>query len=117
MADKPHETEWFKQDLITMPLAELRFDGTDDRQINRAIAVETPISVEICGIAYAVMMATPADLEDYAVGFALAEGLAANPGEIEDIGVHAIGGGIALRIWLPDAAKERVFERVREQVR
>nr|WP_294851117.1 formate dehydrogenase accessory sulfurtransferase FdhD [uncultured Sphingomonas sp.] len=84
--------------------------------IQRAIAVEAPVSVEVCGIAYAVMMATPADLDDYAAGFALSEGLISDTSEIESIGIHQIEGGWALRIWLPPDRKDRVLDRVRTRV-
>lgn len=102
-------------DAVNHRLGELRFDGAPDRMVDRAIAIEVPVSVEICGIAYAVMMATPTDLEDYGTGFALAEGLVEQPEQIERIDVHEIDGGWALGIWLPLDRKERVFDRLRQR--
>lgn len=51
-------------------------DGTSAR-IVRNVPLERPIAIEFNGIGYAVMMATPCDLEDFAVGFALSERIAA----------------------------------------
>src|SRR6202022_4387120 len=51
---------------------------------------------------HAVMMATPADLEDFAVGFALTEGLIESSSEIARPDVVATPLGIELRIWLPE---------------
>jgi len=45
-----------------------------EREIERKVAVETPIALEYSGIGYAVMMATPIDIEDFIIGHALAEG-------------------------------------------
>ncbi len=50
--------------------------------LRRTIAIEAPVQIVIAGSPFAVMMATPDDLEDFAYGFALSEGLA---GRIEDI--------------------------------
>src|SRR3546814_2045626 len=62
------------------------------------------------------MMATPADLEDYAAGFALSEGLVATADQISRIDAHAIEGGWALRIWLPPERNAVTLERARRRV-
>ena len=56
----------------------------------RAIAVETPIQLSFGGAPFAVMMATPRDLRDFAVGFALTEGIVER---IEDIRGVAVSKG------------------------
>lgn len=92
------------------------FADRSDSDLIREVAVETPVSIEIGGLAYAVMMATPTDLEDYAAGFALSEGLVADASDIDRVDVQPIEGGIALRLWLaPDRARA-ALDRVRRRV-
>ena len=62
---------------MTGPVQHGRDGGTIP--VSRQWVPEVPVALEFNGLAYAVMMATPADLEDFALGFALNEGLAASP--------------------------------------
>ncbi len=100
----------------SLPVRRLGFGSVADADLFREIAVETPVSVEICGIGYAVMMATPADLRDYATGFVLAEGLADSAADIRSIDVHPVEGGVALRIWLPPERTDKALDRARRRV-
>ncbi|KAF1038535.1 MAG: Sulfur carrier protein FdhD [Herbaspirillum frisingense] len=65
--------------------ARIRVDRWRDGQretVDDVVAEEVPIALEYNGISHAVMMATPADLEDFALGFSLTEGILADPGEL-----------------------------------
>jgi len=97
------------------PLDRIAPDGGATR-IERNIAVETPVAIEINGLGYAVMMATPADLVDFAYGFAGSERLIDAPADIIDVDCHATDRGMILRITLAPDRAGRVIERVRHRV-
>lgn len=82
----------------------------------RLIAVEAPVSIEFNGHAYAVMMATPADLEDYACGFALAEGIVPEASEIRGVTARETPLGWVLRIAIPPERIGPIRDRVRRRV-
>ncbi|MCM2288855.1 MAG: formate dehydrogenase accessory sulfurtransferase FdhD [Sulfuritalea sp.] len=62
------------------------------------LAEEVPVAFEYNGISHAVMLATPADLEDFAVGFSLSEGIVARRQDIFDIVIAEAAAGITLQI-------------------
>ena len=66
----------------------------------RAVPEETAVAITYNGTTHAVMMATPSDLEDYAIGFSLTEGQIAQADQIRSIDIAAFDAGIDLRIWL-----------------
>ncbi len=89
--------------VIRVPCAIWR-DGEASRG-ERAIPEETAIAFTFNTASYAVMMATPQDLEDFAVGFSLTEGVIQSADAIDSIEIveeEADGRavGIELRIWL-----------------
>lgn len=90
--------------------------GSVASPIERAIAEECPIAIECNGIGYAVLMATPADLPDLALGFALAERLIDRADDVIDIDSHQTDAGIVLRITLAEQVAMRVVDRVRHRV-
>jgi FdhD protein len=74
---------------------------------------ETPVAFSYAGTTHAVMMASPADFEDFALGFSLTEGIVADPAEIEAIEVEDLGAGIDIQIRLKDKANTRFQARRR----
>jgi len=77
-------------------------DG-DFAEGERAVAEEAAVAFTYNGTSYAVMMATPQDLEDFAVGFSLTEGVISSIDVIDSIDIVEEEVGIELRIWLKAA--------------
>lgn len=70
-------------------------------EVTDQVAAETPIAIYYNGDSHVVMMATPADLHDYAVGFSIAEGIVDSAREILDIEATPLDQGIKLAIKVP----------------
>lgn len=87
-----------------------------DRRIERTVPVEAPVALEYSGIGYAVMMATPDQLEDFAIGHALAEGLARSRQEIGPVDIAEVDGGWVVRAQLAPAATSAIHARARTRV-
>jgi len=79
----------------------------------RALPVESAVALTYNGSTHAVMMASPADLEDFAIGFSLAEGIIDAPGDIEDLRPVEGPHGIDLQMWLNPVLAERHAARRR----
>lgn len=77
------------------------------------VAEEVPVAFEYNGISHAVMLATPADLEDFALGFSLTEGIVERRQDLYDIEVAETAAGITLRMEIASAAFFRLKERRR----
>jgi FdhD protein len=86
--------------------------GSAERRI-RSVPEETPVALTYNGTSYAVMMATPSDLVDYAIGFSLAEGVIVHPADVASLDVIAHDAGVELRMWLAPAQAATFFERRR----
>jgi FdhD protein len=77
------------------------------------VAEEMPIAFAYEGTSYAVMMATPADLEDFALGFSLNEGVIRSPDDIEELDVIPSTEGILLRMALANGPADAFWQRRR----
>jgi FdhD protein len=76
------------------------------------VTEEVPVALVYHGVPHVVMLATPADLEDYAVGFTVSEGLVAHPREIQSVEVERGAQSIEVRIGI---AGERFAELLRRR--
>ncbi len=83
---------------------------------SRAVPAEVPVALVYNGTTQAVMMATPAALQDFAVGFSLTEGIISNLSEIREIDRLELPEGIEMRLWLATEAEARFQARRRAQV-
>ena len=79
----------------------------------RVLANEVPVALEFDGQPYAVMMLTPADLEDFAVGFALSERIIGAADEIARIDIRYGSRGIGMDVRLEKEHSARLAERRR----
>jgi len=83
--------------------------------VERELAEEVPIAIEVNGFGYAVMMATPADLEDFGVGFLLSERLIDGIEDLIDCDTHVVEHGAILRLTVAAGVADRVMDRVRHR--
>ncbi|WP_407920798.1 formate dehydrogenase accessory sulfurtransferase FdhD [Allorhizobium terrae] len=80
---------------------------------SRVVPEEVPIAFSYRGSTHAVMMATPADLEDFAIGFSLAEGIITHRDDVLAIEPEEAGDGIDVQVTLKDASAEALTARRR----
>ena len=71
----------------------VRWRDGERRVVDDWLTEEVPVALEFNGVSHAVMLATPADLEDFALGFGLAEGIFASAADLHDCEVrHSLQG-------------------------
>lgn len=80
----------------------------------RAVPEETALAITYNGGTYAVMMGSPQDLKDFAIGFSLSEGVVTSADEIESFEAVAFDDGVELRMWLAADKAESISARRRQ---
>lgn len=85
-------------ELVTERISVIRWQESTIETAEDQVAIEAPIALCYNGISHAVMMATPADLEDFAVGFSLTEGVIEKPEDIYDQQVQFLPQGIEIQM-------------------
>src|SRR3569833_1639240 len=79
------------------PLARLAVEQWRDGRLTAGhdmLAVEVPVALEYNGISHAVMLASPGDLEDFALGFSLTERILESAADLLDCDISASGQGL-----------------------
>lgn len=90
----------------------LRFEAGAQHAASTEVAVEAPVNIVYGTLPYAVMMATPSDLEDFVTGFSLTEGIVREAGEIRGIVVTPKPEGIVVTVDLaPGRFREHLARR------
>ncbi len=97
-------------------IAAVRVAADGAQAITDQVAEETPIALVYNTRCHPVMMATPADLEDFALGFSLAEGILAGADELLDLQIGEAGDGIELQMRIPESRAAALVERRRNLV-
>ncbi len=80
----------------------------------RAVPEETALAITYNGGTYAVMMGTPQDLHDFAIGFSLSEGVVSSAAEIQSFEAVEFDDGVELRMWLATDTAEGISARRRQ---
>lgn len=100
-------------DLKGTPVSSLQYRDGLLRQTTRQVPEEVPIAFSYRGSTHAVMMATPDNLEDFAVGFSLTEGIIEKAGDIVSIEPIEAGDGIDVQMTLVDETADALTARRR----
>ncbi len=95
------------------PVQVVRMSAGVGQPLDDRVIVETPVALLYNGDSFAVMMATPDALEDFALGFALSEGIVASPSELRLVDIVRHEGGIALHAAIPQARFDALHARRR----
>ncbi|MFM8443344.1 MAG: formate dehydrogenase accessory sulfurtransferase FdhD [Methylococcus sp.] len=90
-----------------------RWRGSISEDIDDYIAEEAPIALLYNGEPHVVMLATPLDLEDFALGFSLTEQIVTRLEDIQSVGVYPRRDGIEVRVRIPDAFCDSIMDKGR----
>lgn len=101
---------------ITRPVQEYtvqRWRDGELEKVNDQLAEEVPVALVYNGVSHAVMLASPQDLEDFALGFSLTEGILQDKSELYGVEIQAQENGMELQV---EIATER-FVKLKEHRR
>ena len=97
---------------VQAPMQVVGYAAAVARPGTRALAVEAPVNLVYGSVPHAVMMATPADLDDFAYGFSLTEGIVESADEIRSTRVEAGSDGVRLHVELaPGRLREHLARK------
>ena len=93
-------------ELCSRPVTGELTSASGTQSVTWQLPEETPVALQINSEPYTVMMSTPADLRDFAVGFLVGEGIVPDPRKIQGILVMPVDGGMAVDVAVPETAVE-----------
>ena len=96
-----------------LPAAALALQVLDSRRAlpgPQWVLEETPVALVYHGISHAVMLATPQDLEDFALGFSISEGIVDRSGEVFEMEVVAGAAGVQVEMRIAGGALQRLAQ-------
>lgn len=93
-------------ELCSRPAVGELQSASGTQSITWQLPEEVPIALQINSQPYTVMMATPANLRDFAIGFLVGEGIVPDPSKIQGILVMPVDGGMAIDVAVPEEAIE-----------
>jgi FdhD protein len=91
----------------------LRWEKGNIAESVEQVAEEVPVAIVYNGIPHVVMMATPANLEDFALGFSLTEELIRSPADLKAVEIVAYGQGIEIQAVVDAACEAEIASRSR----
>jgi FdhD protein len=97
---------------LTQPITRFSFSAAPEEG-TRDCAVELPVNIVYAPVPYAVMMATPQDLEDFALGFSVSEGVIDGAADIRSIVVEEAEQGLRIVVTLASEKLQRHLARTR----
>ena len=100
-------------DLGVSSCAAIRVDAGQSSHTSEHVAIELPVALVYNGISHAVMLATPLDLEDFALGFSLTEGIIEQPRDLLDIEIQRSSKGVEVQLTVTQTCLAMLKERRR----
>ncbi len=91
----------------------VRIEGVGRHSFTDHVIQEMPIALLYNGVSHAVMMATPSDLEDFALGFSLSEAVIESPDKFTFVEAVQSEQGISLEMLIPQARFDLLIQRQR----
>ena len=115
MPSRPND----KADTKALPIGAVRRQverhrGEITSRVSDAVAEELPVALIYNERPHAVMMCTPVDLEDFALGFSLSEGIIEDAGECESVRIESALAGMEIHVRVPESRAAVLEARVRQ---
>jgi FdhD protein len=91
-------------ELCSRPASGELLTASGTQSITWQLPEEMPVALQINSVPYTVMMATPAGLRDFAIGFLVGEGIVPDPRKIQGVLIMPVDGGMAIDVAVPEEA-------------